>query len=137
MKPFDSRWDRFIPVILGVFFGLCIALLAVSIVMFHRAEQRGNGGTPASGRAASDLAQGERSSAIVEATRLVSPAVVSVTAIRTRDIRSNPELYYRWLQQFYFNPSRLNQLGGRPVLEYASFGSGLILSPDGHILTNE
>jgi serine protease Do len=137
MKPFDNRGDRFIPVILGVFFGLCIALLAVSIVMFRKAEQRGVAGSLTGGRASSDLVAGERSGAIVEATRRVSPAVVSVTVIRTRDIRSNPELYYRWLQQFYFNPSLLNRLGGRPVLEYASLGSGIILSPDGHILTNE
>jgi len=137
MKPFETRWERIIPIALGVFFGLCLALLVVSIIMFHRSEERGLSRLSAGGRTASQLAGEERSNTIVEATRRVSPAVVSVTAIRTRDIRTNPELYYRWLQQYYFNPALLDRLGGRPVLEYTSFGSGLIVSPDGHILTNE
>jgi serine protease Do len=38
---------------------------------------------------------------------------------------------------YYFNPSLLDQLGGSPVLQNTAFGSGIILSPDGHILTNE
>jgi len=137
MKPFETRWERIIPIVLGVFFGLCLALLVVSIIMFHRSGERGLLRLSAGGRTASQLAGEERSNTIVEATRRVSPAVVSVTAIRTRDIRTNPELYYRWLQQYYFNPALLDRLGGRPVLEYTSFGSGLIVSPDGHILTNE
>ena len=137
MKPFESRWERIIPIVLGVFFGLCIALLVVSIIMFHRAGERGLSWPSALGRSPSQLAGEERSNTIVEATRRVSPAVVSVTAIRTKDIRTNPELYYRWLQQYYFNPDLLDRIGGRPVLEYTSFGSGLIVSPDGHILTNE
>ncbi|HVO76472.1 MAG TPA: trypsin-like peptidase domain-containing protein [Candidatus Bathyarchaeia archaeon] len=137
MKPFESRGERFIPVVLGVFFGVCAALLVVSIVMFYRTERRDLAGSPGGGRAPSQTAGEERASAIVEATRRVSPAVVSVTAIRTRDLRSNPELYYRWLQQFYFNPALLDQLGGRPVFESTSFGSGLIISPDGYVLTNE
>ncbi|HEY5133325.1 MAG TPA: trypsin-like peptidase domain-containing protein [Candidatus Krumholzibacteriaceae bacterium] len=137
MKPFENKWERSIPIILGVFFGICAALLVVSIIMFHRAEQRGIAWSLTGGRTPSQLAGSERSSAIVEATRRVSPTVVSVTAIRTRDIRSNPVLYYRWLQQFYFNPSLLDRLGGRPVFEYTSFGSGLIVSPDGYVLTNE
>ena len=137
MKPFETRWERIIPIALGVFFGLCLALLVVSIIMFHRSEERGLSRLSAGGRTASRLVGEERSNTIVEATRRVSPAVVSVTAIRTRDIRTNPELYYRWLQQYYFNPALLDRLGGRPVLEYTSFGSGLIVSPDGHILTNE
>ena len=137
MKPFETRWERIIPIVLGAFFGLCLALLVVSIIMFHRSEERGLSRLSAGGRTASQPAGEERSNAIVEATRRVSPAVVSVTAIRTRDIRTNPELYYRWLQQYYFNPALLDRLGGRPVLEYTSFGSGLIVSPDGHILTNE
>jgi serine protease Do len=137
MKPFETKWERIAPIILGVFFGVCLALLAVSIVMFYRAEKRGAGWPSAGGRTSSQIAGEERSSAIVEATGRVSPAVVSVTAMRTRDIRTNPELYYRWLQQYFFDPALLERLGGRPVLEYASFGSGLIVSPDGHILTNE
>lgn len=137
MKPFETKWERIAPIILGVFFGLCVTLLIISIALLNRVEQRGLGWSGGGGRSASQLVEEERSSAIVEATRRVSPAVVSVTAIRTRDIRTNPELYYRWLQQYFFDPALLNRLGGRPVFESASFGSGLIVSPDGHILTNE
>lgn len=137
MKPFESRWERFTPLVLGILFGLCVALLVVSIVMFRRAEERGLAWSLAGGRNVARTVGEERTSAIVEATRRVSPAVVSVTAIRTKDIRTNPALYYRWLQQFYFNPSRLEQFGGAPILEFTSFGSGLVVSPDGYILSNE
>ena len=102
-----------------------------------RRARRSRSRSARGGRASSQAAEDERSGAIVEATRRASPAVVSVTAVGTSDISSNPELYYRYLQQYYFNPSRLDQLGGRPVLQYTNFGSGLIVSPDGHILTNE
>jgi serine protease Do len=137
MKPFETRWERIVPIVLGVFFGVCIALLVVSIVMLRKAEEQGSLRTRGGGRTSSQIVGDERSSAIVQATRRVSPAVVSVTAFRTRDLRTNPALYYRWLQQYYFNPSILDRLGGRPVFESTSLGSGMILSPDGHILTNE
>ena len=137
MRLFESRGERVVPVVLGVLFGLCVALLVVSIVMFRRAGEADRSRSLAGGRASSQGAEVERSGAIVEATRRASPAVVSVTAVGTSDISSNPELYYRYLQAYYFNPSRLDQLGGRPVLQYTNFGSGLVVSPDGHILTNE
>jgi serine protease Do len=137
MRLFESRGERVVPVVLGVLFGLCIAMLVVSIVMFRRAGEADRSRSPAGGRASSQSAEVERAGAIVEATRRASPAVVSVTAVGTSDISSNPELYYRYLQAYYFNPSRLDQLGGRPVLQYTNFGSGLVVSPDGHILTNE
>jgi serine protease Do len=137
MSLFESRGERVVPVVLGVLFGLCVALLVVSIFMLRRAGDAGRPGAAGRGRTTSQAADVERSGAIVEATRRASPAVVSVTAVGTSDLRSNPELYFRYLQAYYFNPSRLDQLGGRPVLQYTNFGSGLIVSPDGHILTNE
>jgi serine protease Do len=137
MRLFESRGERIVPIVLGVLFGLCIAMLVVSIVMFRRADELENARSPGGRRTSSQVAQGERSDAIVEATRRASPAVVSVTAVGTSDISTNPELYFRYLQAYYFNPSRLDQLGGRPVLQYTNFGSGIVVSPDGHILTNE
>ncbi|MCX5754478.1 MAG: trypsin-like peptidase domain-containing protein, partial [Candidatus Krumholzibacteria bacterium] len=137
MRLFESRGERVVPVVLGVLFGLCIALLVVSIVMLRRAGEAGSSRSLAGRRTTSQTAEVERSGAIVEATRRASPAVVSVTAVGSSDITSNPELYFRYLQTYYFNPSALDQLGGRPVLQYTNFGSGIIVSPDGHILTNE
>ncbi len=138
MKPFDSKWERLAPVMMGAFFGLCAALLVLSIVMFRRAEERGLSWTLERNGDASETVAGERSAAIIEATRRVSPAVVSVTAILTKDVMSSSYLYYQWLQQSIFNPSLRSQVrDGRPVLESTSFGSGLVLSPQGYILTNE
>ena len=137
MALFETRGERAVPIVLGVLFGLCVALLIVSIVMFRRAGEGGGSAAAGGRRSSSQVAQEERTGAIVEATRRASPAVVSVTAVGTGDITSNPELYYRYLQMYYFNPSLLDQLGGSPVLQNTAFGSGIILSPDGHILTNE
>ena len=137
MRLFETKGERFVPVVLGVLFGLCIALLVVSIVMFRRADEAERSRSFAGRRSPSQAAQDERTGAIVEATRRASPAVVSVTAVGSSDISANPELYFRYLQTYYFNPSRLDQLGGRPVLQYTNFGSGIVVSPDGHILTNE
>jgi serine protease Do len=137
MRLFESRGERVVPIVLGVLFGLCIALLVVSIVMLRRAGEAERPGSSAGRRAPSQTAEVERSGAIVEATRRASPAVVSVTAVGSSDISMNPELYIRYLQTYYFNPSALDQLGGRPVLQSTNFGSGIVVSPDGHILTNE
>jgi S1-C subfamily serine protease len=137
MKPFETRLERSAPVVLGVLFGLCIALLIVAIIMFRRVEERGYSPRPGGGQSGSQSVAQDRANAIVEATRRASPAVVSVTALRTKDVTSDPYLYFQWLQQYYFNPSFQDQFGDRPVLNYTIIGSGLVVSPDGYILTNE
>lgn len=138
MKPFDSKWERVAPVALGAMFGVCIALLVVSIVLFKRAADRGETGPWGRSRAPALTAGQERSAAIIEATRRVSPAVVSVRAFGSRDVSFNPYLYWQWLQQSYFNRELQGAgSGGRPMMDYMSYGSGIVLSPDGYILTNE
>jgi serine protease Do len=138
MKPFETKLERSAPLVLGVLFGLCIALLVVSIIMFRRVEEQGSSSSRTGGRAGSPLVAQERANAIVEATRRASPAVVSVTALRTKDVSTDPYLYFQWLQQYYFNPTVQDQFGGKmPVLKYTIIGSGLVVSPDGYILTNE
>jgi S1-C subfamily serine protease len=134
VRPFESRWERFFPYILGVIFGLSIALLVISIVMFKRAGERSPFGRVSSGAQMSAQIERERSSAIIEATRMVSPTVVSIMALRTELVRPNPLLNYNYFFQRYF----LN----RPIPEmyrerYSNLGSGLIISQDGYILTNE
>lgn len=138
MKPFDSKWDKLLPALLGALFGICAALLVVSIVMLKRVEERSLGASSDKPKGAVESALDQRSAAIIEATRRASPAVVSVTAILTKDVLSNTYLYYQWLQQAFFDPSIRSKLrGGRPVLEYTSLGSGLVISSDGFVLTNE
>jgi serine protease Do len=138
MKPFETKLERSAPLALGVLFGLCIALLIVAIIMFRRVEERGSSSPLTGGRTGSQSVLQDRTNAIVEATRRASPAVVSVTALRTKDVSTDPYLYFQWLQQYYFNPTFQDQFGGKmPVLKYTTIGSGLVVSPDGYILTNE
>ncbi|HER43348.1 MAG TPA: hypothetical protein ENO08_02675, partial [Candidatus Eisenbacteria bacterium] len=134
MRPFESHWERFFPYMLGIIFGLSIALLVISIVMFKKAGERSPFGPASTGAGMSAQIEQERGSAITEATKRVSPTVVSITALRTELVRPNPLLNYNYFFQRYF----LN----RPIPEmyrerYSNLGSGLIISPDGYILTNE
>lgn len=131
MKPFESRWERIAPYGLGVLFGLCVALLAVSIALFMKISERG-GGTQ-SGGSSSRRIEGERDNAITEATRRLSPAVVSVTAIRQKVVPRDP--FYQWFQQYYYG--QLPSGERYSMLEYSVLGSGVVVDPDGYILTNE
>ena len=134
MRPFESRWERLFPYILGAMFGLSVALLVISIVMFLRIGDGGPGRNAISSAHISAQIDKERSGAIIEATKNVSPAVVSITTLRTALVRPNPLLnYHRLFQRYFFN---------RPIPEvyqerYSIFGSGVIISHDGYIITNE
>ncbi len=130
MKPFESRWERVAPYGLGILFGLCVALLAVSIALFVRVS--GRGASPSVG-GTSQLVSASRDNAIVEATRRLSPTVVSVTAIRQNLVQRNP--LYQWLQQFYYG--QLPPGERYSLLESSALGSGVVVSADGSILTNE
>jgi serine protease Do len=134
VRPFESRWERFFPYILGIIFGLSIALLVISIVMFKRAGDRSPMGSVLSGAEMSARVESERSSAIIEATRMVSPAVVSITAFRTELVRPNPLLNYNYFFQRYFLNRRIPEAYRE---RYSNLGSGLVITGDGYILTNE
>jgi serine protease Do len=119
---------------LGVMFGLSISLLVISIVMFKRAGDRAPLGMEVTRSPVDARIEEERSSAIVEATRRVSPAVVSINALRTELVRPNPLLnYHRLFQQHFFN-RRIPQVYQE---RFSIFGSGIIVDADGYILTNE
>ncbi|NNE09085.1 MAG: hypothetical protein HKN20_11045, partial [Gemmatimonadetes bacterium] len=74
-----------------------------------------------------------RGSAIVEAAKRVSPAVVTVSVLKTRVVRQGPpqnqsELFNRFLRDFFPTQQRRT--------EAPSMGSGLIINADGYIVTN-
>ncbi|MCU0638717.1 MAG: trypsin-like peptidase domain-containing protein [Candidatus Krumholzibacteria bacterium] len=130
MKPFESRWSGMLPAVIGVLFGLSLAMLIISITLVLRVsrndsflpESRGNIITGGTG-----IFSGE---AIVAARSRVAPAVVSVTAYRTQVVMAN-QGWDEWFQQFW---------GGRSGVSrqrYPSYGSGVIINPEGYILTNE
>jgi serine protease Do len=77
-----------------------------------------------------------RSNAIVLAANLVSPSVVSISVIQTQVVSTSPffspfsdELFREFFKDFfpeYYHKKKIKSLG-----------TGVIISPDGYILTNE
>jgi len=68
-----------------------------------------------------------RRNAIVRATERVAPAVVNITVVRTETYRSRPFFFDEWFNRNW--PVRRRKVGG--------YGSGLIITSDGYIVTNE
>jgi S1-C subfamily serine protease len=134
VRPFESRWERIFPYVLGAMFGLSVALLVISIIMFIRIGDRAAGIPTISGARISENIARERSGAIIEATRVVSPAVVSITTMRTALVRPNPFLNYHRLFQRYFSNRSIPEVYRE---RYSIYGSGVIVSQDGYISTNE
>lgn len=78
----------------------------------------------AAGPTARQSIDDSRSTAIVRATARVAPAVVSVNVLRTRQVRPQS----MW-ESLYLPPGAQQRS--------ASFGSGVIVSPDGIVITND
>ncbi len=129
-----TKWERALPYFLGTIFGLAIALFALSIFMFRRATEEQPIFSYARRPAVSDQIAAVRSGAIVQATRRVSPAVVSITALRTQLVRDNQWLIHQWMNR-YFRSRRTPKLYREQ--KYSISGSGVIVNPDGYIVTNE
>jgi len=66
-----------------------------------------------------------RENAITRAVQRVSPAVVSVSVTGLRESAMMQDPFFN----FFWNPGM--------VQEYTSLGSGFIVSPEGHVITNE
>jgi len=67
----------------------------------------------------------------VRATKRVSPAVVSITAIRKKLVQAYPLLSYEWFRRFFYG----GQQPGIYEQEYSIFGSGVILTNE-HVVRN-
>jgi serine protease Do len=78
----------------------------------------------------------QRANAIVAAADLVSPAVVSITVVQTRVVSTSPfyspfsdDLFREFFRDFFPEQYYRQQI--------KSLGTGMIISEDGYILTNE
>ncbi|MFH1312942.1 MAG: trypsin-like peptidase domain-containing protein [Candidatus Eisenbacteria bacterium] len=93
--------------------------------------QSGGTGWPAAGPA-EDIGASRRS-AIVRAAEHVGPAVVSITVIQTRVVSASPRFRDPFFEQFF----RDHFGARRRVQRVPSLGSGVILTRDGLVVTNE
>jgi len=78
----------------------------------------------------------QRANAIVVAAQRVSPAVVSITVVQTKVVSASPrfspfadDFFHDFFRDFF--PERYYKQ------QIRSLGTGLIISPDGYIITNE
>ena len=127
-------------IVIGVLFGL---LLGAAYLIGWRSAPRAQGAGEAvrdtivvreiveSG--SSDGVESGRRNAIVRATERVSPAVVSINAIRHRTVtRSLVPRGWEYFERFY--PGMFPQRAFRQDL--SNLGSGVVVSADGFVLTN-
>ena len=122
-----------LPYVMGILFGLSIALAVTSLVVLRRAMSlQGKFPYTAVEPSAGDIAV-ERENAIVRATKMVSPAVVSITSTRKKIVQAYPLLSYEWFRRYFYG----RKVPGLYEQEYSVFGSGVIVNSQGYILTNE
>ncbi len=131
MKEFQSKWSRAIPWIIGIMFGLSLAMTVVNVVMLKRAgigqafypQSSGNIVLGGPGLFSGD--------AMVAARGRIGPAVVSITTLRTRIVSTRARNQYEWWQIM------AGRISAYQKKKFPIYGSGLLVNPDGYIVTNE
>jgi serine protease Do len=111
--------------------GLSLALLVVNIVLLRRASDQQAFYPQSSGNIVLGGTGFFSGDALVAARSRIGPAVVSVTAVRTQIVTVRARTLYEWWQ--------LNA-GRAPAYQrkkYPIYGSGLLVNPEGYIVTNE
>ena len=119
------------PYVFGALLGVSLGLLIVSGVLFFNSP-RSDVANSSTHTPINDTTSIETSrvNAIVRATRDVAPAVVNITAKRTRVYRTRSPFFSReWLELFGI-PETYKK-------EISSLGSGIVVDPSGYVLTNE
>jgi serine protease Do len=117
-----------------VFAALAGILLCVGALVVYRfvVSRSGSASGPIHGPVLNDEISRQRKNAIVMAANQVGPAVVSITVTQTRVVTVSPfndEFFQNFFRDFF--PERTYQE------QVKSLGSGVIISPDGYVLTNE
>jgi serine protease Do len=122
-----------IAIVISALVGLAIALVTY-LPGFNSGEKKA-GEELRQEAAPADEITSSRRTAIVLAAEEVGPAVVSVSVTQSRVVRASPYMPFR--DQFFDDFFR-NFFGGREYVEQvASLGSGVIISKDGLVVTNE
>jgi len=134
MDLFENR-SRFgpLPYVFGALLGVSLGLIIVSGVMFFKSSRGTESSTPlvlasVDPTGLENTVSESRDNAIVQATKRVSPAVVSITSRHTQVYRRNVRFPKEWLRMWGIPETFTKQV--------SSLGSGVIISSDGYILTN-
>jgi serine protease Do len=124
--------------LLFVLAGVSVGLFLTVRTLRSITAETGDAGAPTfvgrvTGRAGQEDVDDSRRTAIVRAAERVGPATVSITALKTRIVSGAPRpgdaFFDRFLRGYFPDWLREEQ--------YHSFGSGVIIDPDGYILTND
>jgi serine protease Do len=119
--------------VFGALLGVSLGLLIISGVLFFNSPRGGVASTPAQPQVvdkSQESIEAGRLNAIVRATRAVAPTVVNITSKHTEVYRTRSPFFPREWLELWGVPETYKK-------EIQSLGSGVVVAPNGYILTNE